>query len=205
MVLSVHKKSSRLGVLGELGRYPLFIKGLCHVLKYQAHLNKIGHSQSIIGKAVEEMKTNTDNTNITWRGRIDAIKKSLCIKYSSFSKIEVIDTQIKKSLKSKVQSHWLKLLNKEKIGDDGKDHNKLRFYSEIKGCFQKEPYIDLVPNRSQRADISRLRISSSRLAIETMRYQRTYVPAGQRYCRYCKPLGDHETQLQGFIDDEYHL
>ena len=62
------------------------------------------------------MKTNTDNTNITWWGRIEAIKKSLCMKYSSFSKIEVIDTQIKKSLKSKVQSYWLKLLNKEKLG-----------------------------------------------------------------------------------------
>ena len=81
----------------------------------------------------------------------------------------------------------------------------MRFYSKIKGCFQKEPYIDLVPNRSQRADISRLRISSSRLAIETMRYQRPYVPADQRYCRYCRPLGDHETELQGFIDNEYHL
>ena len=126
------------------------------------------------------MKTNTDNTNITWWGRIEAIKKSLCIKYSSFSKIEVINTQIKKSLKNKFQSYWMKLLNEEKIGDDGKDHNKLR----MKGCFQMELYIDFVPNRAQRADISRLRISSSCLAIETMRYQRPYVPADQRYCRY---------------------
>ena len=66
IVLSVHKKSSRLAVLGELGRYPLFIKGLCHVLQYQAQLNKIGNSQSIIGKAVEEMRTNSGNSNITW-------------------------------------------------------------------------------------------------------------------------------------------
>ena len=41
MILGVHKKSSRLAVLGELGRFPLFIKGLCHALKYQAHLCKI--------------------------------------------------------------------------------------------------------------------------------------------------------------------
>ena len=33
MVLGVHKKSSRLAVLGELGRYPLFIKGFCNLLK----------------------------------------------------------------------------------------------------------------------------------------------------------------------------
>ena len=31
------------------------------------------------------------------------------------------------------------------------------------------------------------------------------MPADQRYCRYCRPLGDHETELQGFVDNEYHL
>ena len=52
MVLRVHKKSSRLGVLGELGRFPLLIKGLCHVLKYHAYLNRITDWTSIIGNAV---------------------------------------------------------------------------------------------------------------------------------------------------------
>ena len=42
MVLSVHKKSSRLATLGELGRFHIFIKGLCHVLKYHAQLCKNG-------------------------------------------------------------------------------------------------------------------------------------------------------------------
>ena len=40
MKVGVHKKSIRLATLGELGRFPLFIKGLCHALKYQAHLCK---------------------------------------------------------------------------------------------------------------------------------------------------------------------
>ena len=205
MVLGVHKKSSRLGVLGELGRYPLFIKGLCHVLKYHAHLNKIDNKNSIIGKAVDEMKATNSNNNSTWWGRIETIKKSLCLKYSYFSKLEAIDLQIKKGVKSKFQLYWLKLINYKNIGVDGKNHNKLRFYAKLKGCFQKEPYIDLVPNRAQRADLTRLRISSSRLAVETMRYQRPYVPAEQRYCSYCRPMGDNENQLQGFLDDEYHL
>ena len=121
------------------------------------------------------MKATNHSNNLTWWGRIEAIKKSLCLKYSPFSKLEVIDFQIKKCIKSKFQLYWLKLINHKNIGIDGKDHNKLRFYSKLKGCFQKEPYIDLVPNRAQRADLSRLRISSSRLAIETMRYQRPYM------------------------------
>jgi hypothetical protein len=36
MVLGVHKKSCRLGTLVELGRFPLFVKAICHVLKYHA-------------------------------------------------------------------------------------------------------------------------------------------------------------------------
>ena len=48
MVLVVHKKPSRLGVLGELGRFPVLIKGLCHVLKYHAHMSKISDKKSII-------------------------------------------------------------------------------------------------------------------------------------------------------------
>ena len=37
MILGVHKKSSRLGTIGELGR---FVKALGHLLKYQAQICK---------------------------------------------------------------------------------------------------------------------------------------------------------------------
>ena len=60
MILGVHNKSSRLGVVGELGRYPLFIKGVCHVLKYQAQLLKKVGNGSLIGNAVEEIKSTAD-------------------------------------------------------------------------------------------------------------------------------------------------
>ena len=40
MILGVHKKSSILATLGEHGRVPPFIKGLCHVMKYYAILCK---------------------------------------------------------------------------------------------------------------------------------------------------------------------
>ena len=54
MILGVHKKSSR---LGELGRYPMFIKGLCHVLKYQANLLQSIGNGSIVSQAVTEIKS----------------------------------------------------------------------------------------------------------------------------------------------------
>ena len=100
---------------------------------------------------------------------------------------------------------YLKSINKQKLDENNENRNKLRFYSQLKGCFKKEPYIELVPNRSQRADLTRLRISSSRLALETMRYQRPYVPPNKRLCKYCRPLEDNSMHLEGFVDDEYHF
>ena len=122
-------------------------------------------------------------------GRVNKIKTFLNLKYSTFSKTDVIGQLIKKQIKSKFEHYWIKEINKVKLGPDNKNHNKLRYYATVKGCFKKEPYIDLVPNRSQRSEISRIRISSSHLGVETMRYQTPKVPEDQRYCRYCTPSG----------------
>ena len=111
---------------------------------------------------------------------------------------------IKKQIKSKFEQFWLKEVNKVKLGSDNKNHSKLRFYATIKGCFKKEPYLDLVPNRSQRSEISRIRISSSHLGVETMRYKTPKVPEDQRYCRYCTPSGV-DNELEGYVDNEQHF
>ena len=135
---------------------------------------------SLIGHTIREMKS-VKNPNIsTWFSRVEKIKTSLGLKYANFLKIDVIGQIIKKQIKSKFEQFWLNEIKKLKLGDDNKNHNKLRFYSQIKGCFKKEPYIDLVPNRSQRADLTRIRISASRLGIETLRY--TKITEEKRYC-----------------------
>ena len=101
MILGVQKKSSRLGVLGELGRFPLFIKGVCHVLKYQAHLHQTVGNGSIVSKAVQEMKLNQNSNTNSWWNRVEKIKEKLEMKYPNFSKIEVVGQMIKKQVKGK--------------------------------------------------------------------------------------------------------
>ena len=204
MILGVHKKSSRLGIIGELGRFPLFVKGLCHVLKYYAHICQVEGNGSLIGHAVREMKSSSNPSIKTWFGRVEKIKTNLNIKYSQFSKIELIGEQIKKQIRSKFERFWLDEIKKVKLGTDNLNHNKLRYYSTIKGCFKKEQYIDLVPNRAQRSDLTRIRISSSRLAVEILRYQTPKVPENKRYCKYCTPSGI-DNDLPGYLDNEQHF
>ena len=90
------------------------------------------------------------------------------------------------------------------MGPDNKNHNKLRYYATIKGCFKKEPYLDLVPNRSQRSELTRIRISSSHLGIEILRYKTPKIPEELRYCQYCRPFGA-DNNLEGYIDNEIHF
>ena len=54
LLLSVHKKTSHLAVLGELARYPLFIKALCQSLKYEWSLSNNAHSSSLAGIAFKQ-------------------------------------------------------------------------------------------------------------------------------------------------------
>ena len=80
------------------------------------------------------------------------------------------------------------------MGKDMINHNKLRLYSTFKGSFKKEPYIDLVQSRNQRAWLSRLRCSAHHLEIETGRWAKT--PVNERFCKICD---------SSKIGDEFHL
>ena len=47
MILSVHKKSSRLAVLGELGKYPVLRKGLIKCINYEWNVKHRTASDSL--------------------------------------------------------------------------------------------------------------------------------------------------------------
>ena len=84
----------------------------------------------------------------------------------------------------------------KKIGSDGLDHNKLRFYKTLKCSFTQEPYITNIHNKTQRAWLTRYRVSAvPNLGIESGRYTRPVTPVTLRICKYCS---DQK------IDDEKH-
>ena len=87
------------------------------------------------------------------------------------------------------------------------NHNKLRTYSRLKGFFGVEEYLVCVRNRSQRADLSRLRVSAHSLGVERLRYTRPAIPLAQRGCRFCGPPGPRVpigSSGRGPVDDEQH-
>ena len=65
VILGVYKNCSRLGTLSELGRFPLLVKALCHVLKYQAQVSKL-NDDSFVSKMVQEIKVSPCQELNTW-------------------------------------------------------------------------------------------------------------------------------------------
>ena len=192
LLLSVHKKCSRLAVLGELGRYPVFLPALKQVIKYQYQIERLDKS-TIIYKTLVDME---NNPNIdTWYSRVEQIKSLLNIK-QFWCKPDKAGKIIDKIVQSKFDKFFLDEINLIKPGPDGFDHNKLRLYKTLKGSFTQEPYISQIKNRNQRMWLSRYRTSAHTLRIETGRYTVPITPLSQRKCVYC---------VNGACDTEQHF
>ena len=99
-------------------------------------------------------------------------------------------------LNSVFDRFWIDQINAPKLDTAGLDHNKLRFYKTLKGSFTIEPYISNIQNKSQRAWLTRYRVSAvSNLRMESGRYTRPVTPVTERFCCYCN---------SNCIDDEMH-
>ena len=195
MLLSVHKKCSRLAVLGELGRYPMLLPALKHCLKYQYTI-ELSDNNNLINKAFTEMQNSPDLD--CWTSRIEKVKNMLKIQ-RVYGQPEKVGRIFDKSIKSKFDRFFLDEINLIKIGSDGLDHNKLRLYKNLKGSFKQEPYLSDVQNRNQRAWLSRYRTSAHNLRVESGRYTSPVTPLEQRVCVYCES-GECDTELHAILE-----
>ena len=122
----------------------------------------------------------------TWNRRIKNIKFLFGIAHLRGSK-DSVSRFLNRKLRSVFDVFWLDQINTPKCDKDGVDHNKLRFYKKLKGSFTKEPYVTEIQNKSQRAWLTRYRVSAvSNLRIESGRYTRPVTPISARLCNYCE-------------------
>ena len=201
LLLSVHRKSSRLAVLGELGRYPLLVHSLADAITYSQSL-RLRPPGTLVARAFREMEDMAAAGKECWLGKVVRIKELLDIQDLS-PNVYPQNRQVLNVIKSKFDRFYLDEINREKLGEDGLNHNKLRFYCTLKGCFRPEFYIEKLHNREQRAELSRLRISAHRLGIELGRRTVPPKPLHLRTCQYC-PISDNPDNHRN-IDDERHL
>jgi hypothetical protein len=200
LLLSVHKKASRLAVLGELGRYPRLVTSLASTVSYSQQLSTRPHS-TLVRRAYNEMQSMVTAGEECWLGKVMSIKQLLGIPDTTQHGVRA--KSVLKQIKSKFDTFYLREINNENIGLDGLNHNKLRFYSTLKGCFKPEYYVNNIHNRGQRAELCRVRTSAHRLGVELGRRTVPPTPLHRRTCGYC-PITDDPNNPSN-IDDEIHL
>ena len=155
-ILSVHNKSSRLAVLGELARYPLFIKSMSQCLNYKVALSSpIAKSGNLLQNVMFEMRAMSERGDDCWLTRVNKMESLLKItKPRTYNKTS--GKVITSALQSKFARYWLDKINEFKSKEaDNLNHNKLRTYCTFKASFTTEPYLALVRNRNQRLFLTR--------------------------------------------------
>ena len=201
ILLSVHRKASRLAVLGELGRHPLAVRAMAHCLNYRLCLAS-KPVNSLLGRTMCEMTRMAQTGVDCWLSRANKMAELLETPNIRFSQNS--GRQLLKYVQSKYERYWMDEIKSSRLGADGKEHNKLLTYSSFKCHFGSEPYINLVRNRNQRCHLSRLRISAHRLGCELQRYCRPQIPRDQRYCKYCPSTINPSGQVLRPVDSECH-
>ena len=102
------------------------------------------------------------------------------------------DTVIKQ-LKEHYTRYWLNVITKNDSIRQSNGGNKLRTYKHFKNNLYFEPYLEKIRNVKHRQSLTKLRVSSHNLYIETLR--RNQIPVNERYCYFCKNV----------TEDEYHF
>ena len=75
LIMSVHKKTSRLALLGDLGHYPLLVQSFTQTLKYNWSLTSSSHDQnSLVCDALSEMSGYADSGLDCWLSRVRKLK-----------------------------------------------------------------------------------------------------------------------------------
>ena len=80
--------------------------------------------------------------------------------------------------------------------NDVESNNKLHLYNNFKCEFNYEPYLNIVCDRTLRQLLTKVRLSSHALRIETARYGRHRIDRAERLCLFC--------DLRQ-LDDEFHF
>ena len=187
-VLGVHKKATNDAVMGELGRYPIYIDMLCSTLKYLQHLLHDDVS-NLLKCALNESNCLRYQNKKSWISDVDFLLMKLGVPTNCMNSRN-ISQMVKNKLVIEYKKQWASRLHNSAAEGTG----KLRTYSLFKTELCKEKYLHNVKDKKVRKCLTNFRISSHKLEIEVGRYKK--IDADVRFCQLCK---------EGFVEDELHF
>ena len=171
-ILGVNKKTSHCAIRGEFGIYPIGFTIIENIFKYFIH-SKQQNQNPLLREAFElNWKNNGFDCNI--------VKKICHLGNYNLPNDKQDVKHIISEIKKLYEDEWLNTLMKQ-------SNNKLRTYNKSKYNFRFENYLNDIRNLKYRQALTRLRVSSHNLRIETGRFHKknNYLPPKERVCQMC--------------------
>ena len=192
-VLMVHSRTTNAAVMGELGRFPVFIKIIGQQIKFWNRMHKDDHKNILLEAAAEESGQLCKAVKGTWLGLLKEYSNTLAGNILDHNGCTVLRIgEFKDRIKENYQMYWLNQLNRQ-AGENG----KMSLYRKIKNSFIFEPYLDIIQKADSRRCLAEIRLSAHNLEIERGRYSKT--PREQRLCKFCAEQGT------SIVEDELHF
>lgn len=195
-ILGVKQSTPTAAVLGETGRFPLHMRQQDHMLKLWVRLNKMPNNEILHKIYSESLHLATQGHN-TWAGRVLRLIENTGT-YTINSEPHpikhtepcILERELRERRYAQYIHNWQCELHQDRPG------TKLQTYSLVKHEYRIEPHLLYVKDKRYQRAITKLRVSSHQLYIETGRHLRPLVPRQDRICIFCN---------SGEIDDEMHF
>ena len=190
-ILGVRSNSSNAAIYGELGRFPLYIKRYVLILKYWL---KLLHTDNVILKRIyqnslERCKSGSKNN---WANKVKTLLDTF-----GFSDYWLYQNNIDETRFISIFETRLLDCFKQTWSSDIENNRVLKsLYQYIKPNWGLENYIRILNTKQNRSALTKIRISSHNLRIESGRYGRQRIERSDRVCTVCN---------SGEIEDEYHF
>ena len=177
-ILGSGKYSVNDAVRGELGRYPVMIKVLSNGLKFFQRLQNLPDSTQVKSSHQDVILQPHFFNKTSWLHKLDhCIRRFSCTFNDSATKLQSM-------MELNYKQAWLNTIH---------NGGELRSYAVFKRDFFLEKYL-LHESLVNRKNLTRLRISSHKLSVETGRFNKT--PLENRLCAMCD---------KGLVEDEFHF
>lgn len=178
-LLEVNKRATTIGVMGELGRFPIMIEVILNMLSYYARL--YFSDNELLTQAFFASEQLSKDKKSSWFSCIKVIIDFMGIPEGKLFINEKINKRlVLKTLHEKYKKSWHEQLFRDYPNQD--HGNKLRTFRTFKTYFHFEKYLEW-GDYKKRKTITKFRISNHDLEIEKGRY--IGLQANQRLCKLC--------------------
>ena len=189
-VLCIKPSTNLNGIYSELGRTPMTIHRKLIIIKYWIKILS-SKRNTLMFKTYYMLKVDVDR-NFTYRGNNWAfyVKQTL----ETIGMVNIWDNQSNMEIQFKPIKERIMDIFKQNWHSSINNSSRLSTYSRFKHIFEYEKYQDIIHESKYRTSLTRLRLSSHDLAIESGR--KYNIPENERTCKNCN---------LGVKENEYHF